>query len=318
MVFLHSTMALEKKTDIFDCKIYIMQHSLTYYLTHAVLKAKGVKRDFSSNPLNYIKIRNEDIYHPSGNFYKKYITKKWEIEKSKLIEIQYKLRANRLLLYIHGGAFVSGPAQHHWDSLKTISKKSNTIIWMCDYPKAPEHSLYEIAESIDAVYAAALEKYPSYEITLMGDSAGGTLIAALTQRLLKSKKQLPQDIILISPVMDASLSNPSIPKIDSLDPMLSYEGVLSAKKMYARSLPLKSAEVSPLYGSFEGFPKTTFFIASYDITYPDQLLAIEKMKDSGVAVEVIEGDQMPHIWPLLPVMKEAKIALKHIIGLLNS
>jgi len=97
-----------------------MQHSLTYYLTHAVLKAKGIKKDFSSNPLNYMKIRSEDIYHPSGNFYKKYITKKWEIEKSKLTEIQYKLPVKRLLLYIHGGAFISGSAQHHWDSLKTI------------------------------------------------------------------------------------------------------------------------------------------------------------------------------------------------------
>jgi len=30
-------------------------------------------------------------------------------------------------------------------------------------------------------------------------------------------------------------------------------------------------------------------------------------------LEVIDGKKMPHIWPLLPVMAEAKHALKEII-----
>ncbi|MGB2128678.1 MAG: alpha/beta hydrolase fold domain-containing protein [Flavicella sp.] len=295
-----------------------MQHSLTYYLTHTVLKAKGIKKDFSASPIDYIKVRKDDILKPSGRFYKKHITKEWEVANSKLTEINNKTCSDSLLLYVHGGAFISGPGKHHWDSLQTIAQKTTTTIWMCNYPKAPEYGVSEISQSIDAVYAAALEKFPAHKITLMGDSAGGTLITNLTQRLLLKGISLPKELLLISPVMDASLSNPEISKIDPKDPMLSYEGVLSAKKMYAKNYLLTAAEVSPLYGSFKGFPKTTFFIASHDITYPDQLLTIEKMRKDGIVVEVFEGDQMPHIWPLLPVMKEAKIALKRIIGLLNS
>ena len=35
-------------------------------------------------------------------------------------------------------------------------------------------------------------------------------------------------------------------------------------------------------------------------------------------IEVIEGKNMPHIWPFIPVMKEAKTALNRIIHILNT
>lgn len=35
-------------------------------------------------------------------------------------------------------------------------------------------------------------------------------------------------------------------------------------------------------------------------------------------IEVIIGKNMPHIWPLLPVMKEAKRSLNEIIKTLNN
>jgi len=44
---------------------------------------------------------------------------------------------------------------------------------------------------------------------------------------------------------------------------------------------------------------------------------VKKLINSNVNVEVIEGKDMPHIWPILPVMKEAKVALKRIINILK-
>jgi acetyl esterase/lipase len=75
--------------------------------------------------------------------------------------------------------------------------------------------------------------------------------------------------------------------------------------------------ISPLYGSFDGFPKTVLFLAGHDIMYPDQKLALEKFVQAKVDIEVIDEENMPHIWPFLPVMHEAKVALKQIIDKLN-
>lgn len=290
-----------------------MNPSFTYYLVQLILKLKGVKKNFSQDPIDVKKIRKEDVIHPKGRFYNSENVRKFEILNSKITEVKNGKQNDKLILFIHGGAYISGPAQHHWDSFQVILKQTNCSAWMCDYPKAPEHKISEISNNVDAIYQEALKNYSANQIILLGDSVGGALIAALTQRLIQKGIELPKKIILISPVMDATMTNPEIDAIDQKDPMLSKAGVLSGKKMCVGEEDLSNAIISPLNGSFDGFPKTIMFVAEHDITYPDQLIAIQKMEKSGVNVEVINGKKMPHIWPLLPVMKEAKIALKTII-----
>lgn len=286
------------------------KNSLTYHITLLVIRLKGIKKTFSKDPINYKKLRKEDVYNPKGNFFKRNILRKFKILNSTITEIGVNKSSDKLLIFIHGGAFVSGPSQHHWDAVKYISKEINHKIWLCNYPKAPENKITFISKNIDEIYFKAKEKYSPSNICIIGDSVGGTLVTSLVQRLIKRKIELPKKIILISPVMDASMSNPKIKEIEKIDPMLSLNGVLSAKKMCSGNLDLKNPIISPIYESFEGFPSTTLFTAQKDIMYPDEKIFIQKMKESGVNIEIVEGINMPHIWPFLPFMKEAKFALR--------
>jgi acetyl esterase/lipase len=273
----------------------------------------GVKKAFSRDPLDFKKIRKQDVHDPKSAFFKK-SSKQFSIANSTITEVNPELPAKKFVLFVHGGAFVSGPARHHWDVIRKISEESSDMVWICNYPKAPESDIREISKNIGEVYKRALEKFSDHEITLIGDSVGGTLIAALTQRLIQHQEKLPKRLIIVSPVMDATMANQAIDPIDSIDPMLSKKGILSAKKMCAVDMDLSNTMISPLNGSFEGFPSTMIFLASHDITYPDQKLAVAKMKKAKVDVEVIEGENMPHIWPFLPVMKEAKLAFQEILN----
>lgn len=295
-----------------------MKQSLTYYLTLFVLKLKGFKKAFSEDPIDFKKLRKEDVHQPKGKFFKQNTSDSFTISKTLITEVTCNTATTKLLLFIHGGAFISGPAKHHWDTVQEISKKTNHTIWICDYPKAPENKISEISKNIDLVYKAALEKYKANQITLIGDSVGATLITSLTQRLIQNSLELPIHIILVSPVMDASMTNPAIDKLDKIDPMLSKNGVLSAKKMCAENNDLTNVTISPINGSFENFPNTMLFLAQNDITYADQRIAVQKLMDANVTIEIIEGEKMPHIWPFLPVMKEAKTALATIINSLNN
>lgn len=295
-----------------------MKHSLSYHITLFVLKLKGIKKDFSKDPIDVEKLRKEDVHHPKGRFFRQHPVRNFTIKSTVITEVKRSETSNNLLIFIHGGAFICGPAKHHWDTIQEIAKQSNHTVWMCDYPKAPEHKITAISENIDAIYHTALEKYPAKQIALIGDSVGGTLITALIQRLVKKNIEVPQKIILVSPVMDATMSNPEINKKDIIDPMLSKVGILSAKKMCAEHNDLSNPMMSPLNVSFDKFPTTILFLAENDIMYPDELLAVQKMKEAEVDVEVIKGDNMPHVWPFLPVMKEAKTALKEIIKRLNN
>lgn len=295
-----------------------MKQSFSYHLTLLVIKLKGLKKAFSQDPVNYHKVRKEDMLTPKGNWLKNYQIKNFKVLKTSITQIGKEHNPNKLLIFIHGGAFISGPAKHHWDSIKEILKQTNYMVWMCNYPKAPEHKITEISKNIDGIYKDALSKFDSQNITLLGDSAGGTLAASLTQRLVKDTIDLPKKLILISPVMDATLSNPDILEVDKKDPMLSKNGILSAKQMCAENDDLKNELISPLFGSFEKFPETILFIAENDITYPDQKIAVQKFKNDKVHLNTIVGTNMPHIWPFLPVMKEAKMALKQLIEILNN
>jgi acetyl esterase/lipase len=295
-----------------------MKQSLTYYITLSILRLKGIKKDFSMDPIDFRKIRKEDVKHPKGEILKQNQVRTFQISSTLITEIKQHNSSGELLIFIHGGAFISGPAKHHWDTLHEIIKHTNHTGWMCDYPKAPEHKITEISNNIDLVYNAALKTYPSKQITLIGDSAGGTLISALTQRLIREEIELPKQIILVSPVMNATMSNPQIERIDPVDPMLSRAGVLSAKRMCANNGDIEHPMISPINSRFDGFPRTILFIAENDITYPDQLLFIQKLKEAKVDVQTFIGSNMPHIWPFLPVMKEAKAALREIINQLKN
>ena len=295
-----------------------MKQSLSYYITLLIIKIKGVKKDFDHDPIDFKKIRKEDIHHPSSKFFKKNLLSTFKISDSLISEIGKDQCSDRLLIFIHGGAFISGPAEHHWNTVKEIAKKMDCKIWMCDYPKAPENEISKISENIDAIYSEAQKKFEANQISILGDSVGGTLATALVQRLILKKLKLPAKLILVTPVMDASMSNPKIKTFEKIDPMLSKKGVLSAKKMCAGNKDLKDQMISPLYGNFEGFPSTVLFLAKKDILYPDAKLAEIKMKKSNVNMKVIEGENMPHIWPFLPVMKEAKTSLNQMIRLIKT
>lgn len=289
-------------------------HSISYHLTMLALKLKGIKRAFSASPIDVKRLRKEDVHVPPKKLLSENATTVFRIEKTRVTEIMpAKLSSTEfLIIYCPGGAFVYGPTELNWNGIAHIVKITQIKAWLVDYPKAPETKIGEIAANIDAVYAEALKKYSPSHIILLGDSVGGNLMMSLVQRLIKAGKAVPASLIAISPVLDASLENPEIEGIDKKDPILSKPGALSAKKMCAGNLPLTDPLISPLYGSFKGFPPTHLFIGDHDIMMPDQKLAVQKMRDDKVEIDVIEGAGMPHIWPLLPVMQEAKEGLAKI------
>jgi acetyl esterase/lipase len=292
-----------------------MNKSITYYLTLLMIKFKGIKNTFSKSPIDYLKLRRNDIYSPNNRFYKTNKISVFFILNTKITQIENISKTDKLLIYLHGGAFVSGPSQHHWDSIECISKKTNFNIWMCIYPKAPEYKIEQISINIDQIYQKALKNYKNENIILMGDSAGGTLAIALIQRLIIRNVNLPLKLILISPVLDASIKNQEVDEIDKKDPMLSKAGVLSAKKMCSENL--NDERISPINGDFKLFPKTYLYLAENDITYPDQLIFVSKLNQEKINNFTNIGEGMPHIWPLLPIMKESKKALNQIINNIN-
>lgn len=294
-----------------------MIRSLQYYLLKVFIRLKRVRQNFNSNPINFQEIRKSDIHHPKAKFFNKQGVGRFIVANTNITEFKKDNTEKKLLIFIHGGAFISGPGMIHWDVVKQLAKKTDQTIWLCDYPKAPEYTIQEISNNIDFVYQKAIEQFEANQIILLGDSVGGKLVISLVQRLISNGIQVPRKIILISPVCDATFSNPSIPEIEAKDIMLALKGIKNAKQLCAGTFSLDNNMLSPINGSFENFPKTVMYSAQNDITFPDQILVANKLTFAQIDYEIIIGKGMPHIWPLLPLMPESKKALRSIIKEIN-
>src|SRR5215510_1721621 len=151
----------------------------------------------------------------------------------------------------------------------------------------------------------------------MGDSSGGGISLALAQRLREDGLAQPGRVILLSPWLDATLSNPEILEFDKIDPFLGVDGLKYGGEAYARDVDPKSYLVSPVYGCLEGLAPITLFIGTRDILYPDCRKLRDKATAEGVRIDFREYPEMVHDWMLAP-MPEAKHAIEEIVATIRS
>jgi len=293
--------------------------SFGYALVRLILKLKREKRSWSQTPVDYYKKRKQNITIPKSGVLKGCSYKQIRILNTCITKLTPKVITNNqnLIFYCHGGAFIYGPTQENWRLISEIAQKTGQEAWLIDYPKAPENTIKDITKNVYNAYQEALKTYAAEHITLIGDSAGGNLVLTLAQRLVKQQQELPKNLILITPVVEATLTNKKIKNITKKDPVLDPKGVLWAKKVCAGTLSLKDPLISPLYGNIEKLPRMHVFMATDDILNPDIALFVEKARNQGNNIEVIIGEGMPHVWPLFPIMNEAKKARQKLITIIK-
>src|ERR1051325_170871 len=216
------------------------------------------------------------------------------------------------VIYLHGGAYVNSFAPQHWDFMSKLVQLSNCTVVAPNYPHAPEHNVHDVFAFMLPLYNELAARAGSANITLMGDSSGGGISLALAQRLREDGHEQPGHVVLLSPWLDATLSNPEIPEFDKIDPFLGVEGLKYGGTVYARDVDPKSYLVSPVYGSLKDLAPISLFIGTRDIFFPDCRKLRDKATLEGVPLDYREYDAMVHDWMLGP-LPEAKHAIAEIV-----
>lgn len=230
--------------------------------------------------------------------------------------IQYKENpSDKVIFYLHGGAYISNVFPQHWDFIEALLAKQNLTIILPDYPLAPTHTYQETYRFIQEIYEELLGKYDASNILLMGDSAGAGLALGFVQKLRNENQVQPQQIILLAPWLDLTMSNPDITAVVKKDKMLSVEGLKMAGKAYAGDEDLKKYQLSPLYGDFEGLPKISIFIGTHDLFIADSRKLQQLLSEKGIPHAYYEYPKMPHVWMVITSLPEAKDAIHKIAEL---
>lgn len=172
------------------------------------------------------------------------------------------------VLYLHGGAFVHGIAVQHWRL---------------------------VAELADRAVVTELDG--AGQLHVVGDSAGGTLALLLAQ--MCAPRGDIAGLTLIAPLLDLTLDNPEMARVERIDPWLSRAGMMPSLRSWAGGRALDAPALSPLHGNLESLPPTLVLVGSRDICLPDcRRLRRDAPSSWDLTLHVEEGS--PHVYPLLP------------------
>lgn len=201
--------------------------------------------------------------------------------------------------------------------LADLIKATNCTITAPDYPLAPAHTYEDAFAMAVIIYKQLITHTNPEDLIVMGDSSGGGFALALAQLLRDENIQPPGRLILLSPWLDITLSNPEIKEIDPSDPFLGIEGLLKAGRSYAGKTPPDNPLLSPIYGSLQGLPGITVFAGANEILVADTRKLKRLAEAEGVPLDYYEYANMFHAWMLLN-FPESHQARKQITGLINS
>ncbi|MDF1596890.1 MAG: alpha/beta hydrolase [Acidimicrobiia bacterium] len=202
------------------------------------------------------------------------------------------------ILYLHGGAYLSGNPATHRRFVARLTWETHTRSFVADYRIAPAHPFPAAVDDALSAYLGLLEEgIEPGKIILAGDSAGGGLATALLLRLRDEHHPLPAGSILFSPYTDLEHQSESLRRNWQTDylplgdarPNLEYIGTADPRNPY----------VSPRYGDFTGIAPMLIFAGGREMILDDSLNLAEAAKRDGADVDLILEPDMFHVWPAL-------------------
>jgi triacylglycerol lipase len=201
---------------------------------------------------------------------------------------------------IHGGAFIFPPSIFHWLDYTVMAYQTGATIEVPIYPLLQQGGTAGIVvpKMAGLINMEVTAHGPSH-VSVIGDSAGGTLALAATEYMLANPGfgQVPASMVLLSPWLNLAMTNPNIGLVQ--DPLLPFGPAQEIGKIWAGSLPVNNYMVSPLNGSLTGLPHTTVYSGNLDILSPDALVLQQEAATANAPFSFVLANGEIHDWIIL-------------------
>lgn len=220
------------------------------------------------------------------------------------------------IVYLHGGGYVHEISPFHWVFLSKLMEDLDCTITVPIYPLATKQRFDHIFSFVLDVYEQLLHDIQPGNMTLMGDSAGGGMALALAQLIREKELPQPQHIIMFSPFLDVTLSNPEVKALEKQDPMLALPGMKEAGRMYAGGANPRNYLISPIYGTLEELGQITIFVGTDEILLADAQRLKKRAIKQKIKINYFEYPAMFHAWPIFPI-PETKKTIQQIKAILE-
>ncbi|KAJ3109798.1 hypothetical protein HDU97_000028 [Phlyctochytrium planicorne] len=234
---------------------------------------------------------------------------------------------NRVILYLHGGAYIICNRKSHRGITWRVAKHSRSKVFVLDYRLAPENvfplALQDALSAYIYLTDPAGGKYKPNQVVIMGDSAGGGLAMATMLWLRDHPERgwgMPAGLALLSPWLDLTQSMPSfqLHHLDYLPPGSNdplYINENRSNYYVSDNSFLKNPYVSPLFAKEDPEKPTcpTMIHVGGVERLRDEILHFcsDVFPNSPIQLEVY--DDMVHVFQMLAaLLRISDVALKRI------
>ena len=226
-----------------------------------------------------------------------------------------KARTDRVLLYLHGGAYVMGSPRTHRQLVSHTARAAGVVAVLPDYRLAPEHPYPAAIDDALAVYRGLLESgFKPGDIIIGGDSAGGGLTVATLLSLRHAGLPMPAAAVLLSPFLDVTGSGESAQTRADRDPWFDVADLHVVARYYCPDeKEWRNALISPVFANAAGMPPMLIHVGDDEILLSDSTRFAEKLEAAGIDVELEIWPEMWHVFQMfIGKMPESKAAVKKI------
>jgi len=279
------------------------------------MRLANVKGRIRKNSLN--NLQKYSLPNPPAQVARVVTTEKFEINGAKGIWLNKQNAPNGVLVYLHGGGYIVGPLKVQWEYIARLAQATDMAALVIDYKQLPQYAFPAGLNDVITLITTLQENGNLLaKWFLLGDSAGGGLALATCYKLRDLAAPLPQKLILMSPWLDISMSNPAFALTASADPMLSLAGIRQAAAQYARANDPSNPLISPVFGNVQGLPPTLIQIGTSEIFLWDNRKFYLKLLEAQVPVQYEEYPELFHVFVIFNYLPEAKKAFQSQVGFL--
>lgn len=204
----------------------------------------------------------------------------------------------KLVFYFPGGSYTDIPRAVHFQFLNALAENTGAMTVLPVYPKVPNANAEESYAAVTAFYKDFMAEQDCARLFFMGDSAGGGMALSLAMQLRDAGIAGPDEMILLCPWVDVTMSNPDIAAYEKRDTALDKTQLARLGELWADEFSTTDPIISPLYGSVEGLGEIHLITSKGEILYPDIMLFADKLEAAGTDYDVTVSPGMFHVWPL--------------------
>ncbi len=197
------------------------------------------------------------------------------------------------IFYIHGGGFGLCSVASHYRFIKYLSDTAKACVVFPEYTKIPRATYPTQLNECLAAYEAVRQSHKN--LILMGDSAGGNLVAVLAQHYGGHSFMLPNKVVMMSPWLE--LSGDILLKNELVnDDVFRTEEVNHYAGIYAGNQNVLAPSISPLYGIYPANLHTLLLATQGELFH--SIIKEFYEKNTHCNIHFVERKGLMHVWPL--------------------